>query len=513
MSQLDEILAIFDRWTFLLIGGFLVVIAALVNRFAPQSRKHLRRTVVLYGLYLFFHGISVLAIEVGSKIWGPRLHFGANLFEAFTLVAISGFVVFDLVLPKLKMAVVSITSDILVGIGYVVAAIGVAHEAGMNPSSVLATSAVVSAVLALSLQATLGNILGGVALQLDGSIHVGDWIQLEVGGRQGRVTAIRWRHTVLETRDWDTIIVPNALLLANNITILGKREGQPLQRRMWVNFAVDFRYASDTVIAAVTEALNGPMPNVATEPRPHVVCTDLARDGHSSYALYAVRYWLTNIASDTQTDTMIRGRVHAALRRAGIPLARQAQTLFMTTDDSPDEKKQRLDQRRLDVVNTIDLFSPLTEEERARVAERLRYAPFSSGETITRQGATAHWLYLLTRGKAQIRTRTEGVSQTVATLEAPAFFGEMGLLTGEARTADVVALTDVDCYRLDHEGFESILKDRPEIAQDISEAMAKRRVGLSAAREGLDVAAKRAREESEQERILAKIRDFFGLTR
>ena len=53
-----------------------------------------------------------------------------------------------------------------------------------------------------------------VAIQLDGSLQVGDWIQLE-NGRQGRVREIRWRHSVLETRDWGKLIVPNATLLQN----------------------------------------------------------------------------------------------------------------------------------------------------------------------------------------------------------------------------------------------------------------------------------------------------------
>ena len=62
--------------------------------------------------------------------------------------------------------------------------------------------------------------------------------------------AVRWRHTVVETRDWSTIIVPNAQLLASNITILGKRDGLPGPQRMWVYFDVDFRYAPSRVVRA-----------------------------------------------------------------------------------------------------------------------------------------------------------------------------------------------------------------------------------------------------------------------
>jgi len=55
-------------------------------------------------------------------------------------------------------------------------------------------------VIGLSLQSTLGNVIGGLAFQIDDSINEGDWIELE-NKQQGQVKQVRWRHTVIETRD------------------------------------------------------------------------------------------------------------------------------------------------------------------------------------------------------------------------------------------------------------------------------------------------------------------------
>jgi CRP-like cAMP-binding protein len=99
----------------------------------------------------------------------------------------------------------------------------------------------------------------------------------------------------------------------------------------------------------------------------------------------------------------------------------------------------------------------------------------------------------------------------VTTLHAPDVFGEMGLMTGEARSADVVATSDVDCYRLGKETFERVLLARPEIAQELSEKLAARRVELIAVRDGLDARARTARESMERDRILGGIKSFFGL--
>jgi CRP-like cAMP-binding protein len=209
--------------------------------------------------------------------------------------------------------------------------------------------------------------------------------------------------------------------------------------------------------------------------------------------------------------------VYAALRRASIPLARPTQTVLFAPDDSHDLEGRAARHRaaRARILTQVELFQPLTDAERARLADHLVYAPFAKGETITRQGAVAHWLYILVGGRAEIRAKLEEEAKwrLVATLAAPAVFGEMGLFTGAPRTADVVAVTDVECYRLDKAGFEQIIHDRPEIAATLAKTMAKRRIELGAAMDGVPVESRRGEVLGESDRILGSIRDFFGLAK
>jgi CRP-like cAMP-binding protein len=102
-------------------------------------------------------------------------------------------------------------------------------------------------------------------------------------------------------------------------------------------------------------------------------------------------------------------------------------------------------------------------------------------------------------------------AKLVASLNAPDFFGEMGLMTGEPRSADVVAITDVDCFRLGKETFERVLLARPDIMNELSEKLATRRVELIAVRDGLAPGDRSSRHASERERILNGIKGFFGL--
>lgn len=498
-----------------------IVTAALVNRFNPGHRSRVRRTVILFIVYVVIAGLKIALSAAGLDVWAGRFGVAAELLAAFTVVNVAATVLISVALPATGAALPMIATDLLVGFGYIVATLGVLSTHGLNPTGALASAAVVSAVLAISLQSTLGNILGGVALQLDGSVHEGDWVQLE-NGKQGRVRAIRWRHTVVETRDWSTIIVPNAQLLANNITILGKRDGRAVPQRMWVWFNVDFRYPPTKVIDVVTSALHAsPIDGVAQDPKPNCVCMDFTKERRESFATYAVRYWLTDLAADDPTNSRVRARIYTALRRAGIPLAVPAQTAWVQLEDESRaaNKSKRRTMERVEALRQLPLFRSLTEDERATLAEGMSHVIYTAGETITRQGAVAHWLYVLTSGTAEIRTHFDpdgegplpAQTKVVATLEAPDVFGEMGLMTGEARAADVVATSDVDCYRLGKETFERVLLARPEIAQELSEKLAARRVELIAVRDGLDASAKTARESMERDRILGGIKAFFGL--
>jgi small-conductance mechanosensitive channel/CRP-like cAMP-binding protein len=490
-----------------------VLSAFLINRFAPRKRKHVRRAVLLTLFYLVAFGAHVTFAALGRAGADRVASEITELIGLIAAVSLGALTVFDLALPAIGVDAAPLLTDILVGIGYIASVLATMHRGGFDFSGIVATSALLTTITAFSLQGTLSNVVGGVALQVDDSISVGDWVQLE-NGKQGRVKEIRWRYTVIETRDWDTLIVPNATLLSGTIIILGKREGEPLQHRMWVYFNVDFRYSPADVIKAVGDALGScSIEGVASNPPPNVICYDFAKDNRDSFAYYAVRYWLTDLARDDPTSSRVRERIYAALKRANIPLAVPAAHLWVEADNAEHRERKRLQEhtRRINALGAVEILKPLNNEEIASIAENLRYALFAPGEVMTRQGAVAHWLYMIIDGTAEVRITVEGHDKEVAKIVAPGFFGEGGLMTGEPRSATVTAVTEVECYRLEKEAFHRIITERPQIAEQISGLLAKRKVELQAIREGLDAEARAARLAAENERILEKVQRFFGL--
>jgi CRP-like cAMP-binding protein/small-conductance mechanosensitive channel len=498
----------------LAIFAAIIVALAGVTRLVPAaSRRRLRRSVVLFGLHILVLVATLGVAKTGFSEVADGFELATDLLRVLLIINLAALALFDLLLPLARWDFPDILHDLTVGAAYVVAAGWLMHQAGVNLTSIIATSAVVTAVVGLSLQATLGNVVGGLALQVDDSFQEGDWIEFE-NKQQAQVKKVRWRHTVLETRDSDTLIVPNGQLMGQAIKVLGKRDGQSVPHRQWVYFCVDFRFSPADVISVVNKALlAAPITGVVQDPAANCICNDLARENRDGYVLYAVRYWIDDLWRSDTTNSDVRERVYLALKRADIPLAIPAAALFVSQDDSAraERKAARAVESKLDALDDIELFKHLDADERHSLARAARNTPFGRAEVITRQGAQANWLYVLTKGEVEVRVSTADGERRVAVLTAPSFFGEMALMTGQPREATVVALTEVTCLRIDKADFQGILQRRPAIAERISEILAARRVELDAARGGLDADAQKQRLSNENVRILSGIKQFFGL--
>jgi small-conductance mechanosensitive channel/CRP-like cAMP-binding protein len=502
----------------LLIGAFGAVIvgAAVLLRLMPANpgfRLRLKRSVLLYVGFVLLRSAVALAGGLVPAAVLSGVNTAANLTLILLSINLVALAVFDLAFRSLRVQYPEIVHDLVVGVAYIVAAVWLMHQTGVNLASIVATSAVATAVIGLSLQSTLGSVIGGVALQVDDSLSVGDWIEME-NSQLGCVKKVRWRHTLLETRDGDILVVPNNQLLNQMIKILGKREGQAPQTRMKASFNVDFRYAPSDVMNAVNDALvSAPIVGVSPQPAPGVVCEDLAGNQMDSFARYTVRYWLTDLANPDMAGSAVRERVFVALRRANIPLAIPAAAHFVSLDDQSrvDRKRQREITRIAQSLARVEIFRALSPEELDALAALVKVSPFTRGEVITRQGAQAHWLYVLTSGQVEVRVESAGEDRRVTSFGAPSFFGEMALMTGAPREATVIALSDAECVRVDKADFRELLRRRPEIAEGVAAVLAERRVALVAVREGLDAEAKSHRVAGEKTRILSTLQAFFGL--
>jgi small-conductance mechanosensitive channel/CRP-like cAMP-binding protein len=424
---------------------------------------------------------------------------------AFAVIRV--FMIFVLSGLLARFAVPRILSEFLLIISLIVYILFRLNAVGVNLAGIVTTSAVLTGALAFSAQATLGNLWAGISLQLENTVRLGDWVK--VGTEIGQVVSIRWRSMAIATNNNETIVVPNSVLMNGNVIVLARRGDERAVWRRHVVFQVDYDYTPARVCENVTEALSrAEIANVARDPMPACLCNDYKDSG----AEYAVVYFVIDPRREWMTKSDILVHIYAALVRAKMPIPYPRQVVELIRDESGRHAREDFARKRA-ALDQAELFASLTPQEKDALAVELRTAPFVTDDIVFREGEKADSLYILAQGQVHVvRDSPDGATRNkFATLDAPGYFGEMGLLLGAPRGATVVAAGDVMTFQLNRKGFDAILQARPEIAMAMSEVLAQRQAANVAMLQTLD-AEQRARHASGAAgELVRKIREFFGL--
>ena len=363
-------------------------------------------------------------------------------------------------------------------------------------AAVFTTSAILGVILGLALQDTLGNLFAGLSLQADQPFAVGDVIAIGNRGT-GVVESITWRGVKIRT-------FQNKLLVISN-TVLGKEliEVAPrdnLNARI-VYFSTLYTDSPAQTIHVVREAMRE-AENVSQKMRPIVRIRNLGDSGIE----WEIKYWLEDYARYNDTDALLRQLVWYAFQRNNITFAFPTQTLHL-------ERRKTLAEARNETteiyarLSDVPIFEPLTDAETAKLAEATQRRIFAPNETIIRIGDEGDTMFIVNRGSVRVQIPENGKMRTLSTLETGRFFGEMALLTGEPRTATVVAAEETEVFEIGHEAVKNLFDANPYLVEALSKAVAERRALLTASAEN----GNEKSVETETAGIFAGIKRFFRL--
>ena len=491
-------------------SAFALLFALITIRLRPELRRPGLVTLLIIAL-----GLGGLALLSRVQLIPAHLAIAVIPRELCLLIVALGniriYISFVVNVLLARRAVPRILGEVAIAVSLIAFTLIRLDAVGVNLTSIIATTTVAGAAIAFAAQSTLGNLLGGISLQLDNTCRLGDWIEIE--GVTGEVVGIRWRYTSLATVNNVTIIIPNAQLMNNRVTLLGRRGDQRIPWRRPIEFGVGYEWTPGQVLAVVNAALERvTIPFVATEPKAHCICAGF----DASAIKYVVYYWLTDIGSYIITDSRVRVHAYAALGRAGMEIPISRSDLYLHSARNLQQTKSGREQAsRVALLHSLELFAPLTDDERQALAAQLIPTPLALGDVATKQGEPSDSLYILARGQVGIfRDADQDTPPTrhrLATLSAPNYFGEMGLLTGEGRTATIAAESEVLCYQLEKRGFEAIIRARPELAEAISQTVAARQTANEATLASLSVEARARATGTRASEIVRRIRAFFGL--
>jgi small-conductance mechanosensitive channel len=381
---------------------------------------------------------------------------------------------------------------------FLCAAVLLRHEYRFDLSSLFATSALLSVVLGFALQESLGNLFAGLTLNAEQPFEPGEWVTF--GKYTGLVLDVGWRSTRLLTVDEDEILVPNGLI-AREVVVNHLRP--QITDAIELIVSIDSDVSPAKAKAALREAVSS-CGRVLPAPPPEVELAAFTDHGVN----YRVKFHTEGFHLERKALDEVQESIWYALRRASIGMPYPQSTISYRERAGEAEARRRREhlEEAEELLGRIDFVQALSAEARRVLAERTRFLDYGPGQAVVRQGERGETLYLVARGEVSVRVQLEGGEREVARLGRGALFGEMSVLTGEPRTASVVALGDAALLAVDRDAFERILSAEPDLAQRLAETIARRRTALEAVRAEQGPAAM----EAVTSTLLTRIRDIFG---
>ncbi|WP_437730563.1 mechanosensitive ion channel family protein [Sorangium sp. So ce1335] len=302
--------------------GFLVyrLIFALLARLADATQTSLddlliRRMRLPARLLVALLSLHTFITLRGGEL--PTLHKGVLLMElalaSYLAIEVAETVVIDYWLAeRQKVQLPALVRHLLLTILYVVAGLSIVGAVtGVDLVPLLATSTVITVVLGLALQDTLGNLFAGLALHSERSFGVGDWILVD--GVEGQVVYVGWRSTRLRTFSGDVVILPNSMIAKARVQNFCAPDRRCARN---IEMLVALGAAPEAVERAAQRAC-AQVPDVLEDPAPRLWLAAVT----PLFQRHVIKFWITDFERHDVIESEVMKAFFRACREEGIALS------------------------------------------------------------------------------------------------------------------------------------------------------------------------------------------------
>ncbi len=351
---------------------------------------------------------------------------------------------------------------------------------GISIGPVLASTALVTAVVGFALQGVLGNLLAGLSMHLVRTLRPGIWI--EVDGITGRVTRTNWRETRVRTLGGHMYIFPNSTIAGSRIHNFNEPSSL---RRHTIEVGASYSDAPDEVISALLEAVRD-VPQVRSTPAPEALITQFQDYGIN----YRLTYWTTELQLDIPISGHVNRNIWYRFKRRGIeipfPMSDKLLNDFMAVvynqrklaPESEDTNATLKDLLSSDLSSKVFVDSQgqalVTGSEWEQIAPLVQRQPYTAGEVVCRQGEPGESFWVLAAGGLRGHVDQEGKTATEFDLAPGAVVGEISLLTGAPRSATLTTTTGSELLEFGPEAFKALLRLHDDLPEKLSRLAAAR---------------------------------------
>lgn len=190
------------------------------------------------------------------------------------------------------------------------------HVFGVQLAPLLATSAAFSIILGLALQDTLGNLFAGIAMQIDKTFEIGDWVEVVQGQQKtvGKVKELTWRSTIMDGFFDEVITIPNRVMAQAQVYNFSPKE-VPIVR------SVIFRMAHGVNPDKVKEVLEGAVAGLSDiRGIPSPLC--FISESNENFIAFKLVYHIDNYGSQYILADKVYRCGFEALEANGLRMAR-----------------------------------------------------------------------------------------------------------------------------------------------------------------------------------------------
>jgi small-conductance mechanosensitive channel len=326
-------------------------------------------------------------------------------------------------------------------------AIILAYVWGANVGGLFTALGVSSIVLGLTLQNSVGQIISGLLLLFEQPFQMGDWV--ETTSARGRVVEVNWRATHINTGS-GLEIIPNSVLAGQAFANLSRPAGG---HTITVNAKFSGTDAPDEVCALLTTV-------AASLPHLHPDGEPVANAGTSTD--YTVTIPVRSPADDLAARSTFQRWLWYAARRAGLHL-----------DGLDDDFSTPA--RRAEALRKIAPVLRVSSSELEALLPRVVVTRYGADEIMQRSGEVPSGMSFVLKGRVRlIVDGKDGEIIPLTTLHEGDFIGQTAL-TREPVHGSARAIGEVTVLRIDRESVEQLVFRKPELLQDLSQAIEERR--------------------------------------
>lgn len=333
-----------------------------------------------------------------------------------------------------------------------------AYVWGANIGGLFTALGISSIVLGLTLQNSVGQIISGLLLLFEQPFAIGDWV--ETPAARGRVVEVNWRATHIQTGS-GLEIIPNSVLASQSFANLSRPAGG---HTITVASKFSPTDAPDEVCALLADVADD-LPQLHPGARPVITAT--------SSTDYSTTIPLRSPADDNEAKSTFQRWLWYAARRAGLRL------------DGVDDDYST-PERRVKALRTVAPVLRAGTGDLETMLPHVRVTRYGDREVMQRSGDVPAAMSFIVNGRVRlVVTGTDGEVVPIGTLHQGDFIGQTAL-TREPVVGSAYAVGEVTVLQIDRDAVERLVFRKPELLQDLSEAIEERRARARAAAAGGD---------------------------